>query len=431
MHKASARQESGHRRLLAGLTSRLSRRLLLWIVCISALTALVSTSVQLFFDYRQDLSELEKGMRYIQQNQLPGLADAAWNFNVPGMQVQLEGIGHSPWVAGASLRYGPSLQATLETGKLGGKDEMAYRYPLLRHGVLVGQIRILPNLHTLYNRTIDRIVIVLVVQTIKSLITSICILLLISWMITHHLTQLARFAKSFRPDKRFKPFVLRRRAARQDELTVLVDSLNDAYARLQQAHEFEANHNEILLREVAERTAELREAQNRLARLAVTDKLTGAMNRQGLEERFAVEIQGATDNNTPLAIILMDIDNFKPVNDKWGHLIGDQVLQEFVAVLDGLLPAGSILARWGGEEFLILCPATTLGQATELAHYMCSRIAQHRFAVVNRKTGSFGVSAWHAGDSTYSLVKRADEALYRAKSTGRNRVCVEASPSTA
>jgi len=411
--------------LVSGMSRGLARRILLWIVCISATAALLATSAQLFFDYRQDVSELEKGMRYIEQNQLPGLADAAWNFNVPSMRVQLDGIGRSPWVAATTVRYGPSQQAQLSSGKIDHDADMIYRYPLRRHGIVVGVIEIEPNLHTLYGRTMGRIAIVLAVQTAKSLVTSVCILLLISWMITRHLTQMAEFAQSFEPGQRFRPFILRRTTAHQDELTVLADGLNDAYARLQRAHEFEVRHNEILTQEVALRTAELQEAHQRLARQAVTDKLTGALNRFGLEERFVAEMLCVDAEHAPLAVILTDIDDFKEVNDRWGHLAGDVLLQEYTTVLHSILRATDTLARWGGEEFLILCPQTTLEQAVQLAAAMRARVEAHYFPCVSHKTSSFGVAAWRQGDSTNSLVKRADDALYRAKEDGRNRVCPE------
>jgi diguanylate cyclase (GGDEF)-like protein len=417
-------------RLSSGMSSVLARRMLLWIVCISATAALIATSVQLFFDYRQDVSELDKGMHYIEQNQLPGLADAAWNFNVSSMQVQLDGIGHSPWVAGATVRYGPNQKAELTTGQLDHDADLAYRFALQRHGIVVGMIYIQPNLHTLYGRTLDRIAIVLAAQAAKSLVTSICILLLISWMITRHLTQMAEFAQSFEPGKRLPPFVLHRPHAHRDELSVLADGLNDAYARLQQAHDFEVRHNDILMQEVALRTAELQDAHERLARQAISDKLTGALNRFGLEERFATEMQRAQAEGSQLAVIMADIDLFKQVNDRWGHLVGDTLLQDFTAILQSRLRVNDTLARWGGEEFLVLCPDTSLEQAMQLAEHMRACVAAHRFAVVDNASSSFGVAAWRSGDVTDSLVKRVDDALYRAKQNGRNRVCPEA-PATA
>lgn len=409
-----------------GLASGLARRMLLWILSISAVAALMATSVQLFVDYRRDVSDLEQGLHYIEQNQLPGLADAAWNFNVAGLQVQLDGIGRSPWVAGALLRYGPSQSAELRTGEIPPDGAKSYEFVLQRNAVVVGKILIAPNLHTLYGRTIDRIAVVLVTQGVKSLVISISILVLTTWMITRHLRQMAEFAKSFEPGKDFVPFVLRRSPqAPSDELTVLADGLNDAYRRLTTAHEFEVRHNEILSEEVTLRTAELREAHHKLAKLAVTDKLTGLLNRLGLEEAFEREIPRAESGQQSLAVILTDIDQFKSVNDTWGHLVGDALLQEFAALLLREARGADVIGRWGGEEFLILCPQTSLEGATLLAERMRGVVAAHVVEPVGHRTSSFGVAAFRPGDTEDSLVKRADDALYLAKQGGRNRVVSE------
>ncbi|MBV8625773.1 MAG: diguanylate cyclase [Herbaspirillum sp.] len=416
-----------HDAWIAALGHGLARRMLVWIVCISATAALVATSVQLFFDYRRDVSALEEGMRYIEQSQLPGLADAAWNFNVASMQVQLDGIGRSPWVSGATIHYGPSQSAELSTGHVDPHAARFFDYVLRRNGAVVGKITIAANLQTLYERTMERIVIVLCTQIVKSLITSVSILLLVSWMITRHLTQMADFANAYSPGGTFRPFVLRRSPLpRQDELSVLVDRLNDAYARIEKAHEFEVRHNEILSGEVALRTAELRAAHQTLAKLAVTDKLTGVLNRLGLDAAFQEALAQADAQGRPLAVILADIDEFKSVNDQHGHLVGDSLLREFAAVLAAGLRESDILARWGGEEFLILCPDTGLEQAAHLAGHLRQVIQAHSFASVGAKTSSFGVAVWCPGESTDELMKRADDALYRAKKDGRNRVCLEA-----
>lgn len=414
---------------LPGIAGGLARRMLLWILAISAVMALIATSVQLFFDYRRDVFDLEQGMHYIEQNQLPGLADAAWNFNVAGLQVQLDGIGRSPWVAGAMVRYGPSQKAELITGESTVGGRMIYEFPLQRNEVVVGRIYIAPNLTGLYGRTVDRIAVVLATQGVKSLLISISILLLTTGMITRHLTQIAEFAKSFDPGKAFRPFVLRRTPqAPPDELTVLVDGLNDAYHRLYIAHEFKVRHNEILQEEVALRTQELREAHQKMVKLAVTDKLTGLLNRLGIEEALTRELTHASTENQPMAVILVDIDHFKSVNDTWGHQVGDCVLQEFAAILMREVRDTDMVARWGGEEFLALCPKTTLEEAVLLAERIRISVAVHNFPVVGRKTSSFGIAPLCSGDTEDALIKRADDALYRAKESGRNVVFITTGP---
>ena len=170
------------------------------------------------------------------------------------------------------------------------------------------------------------------------------------------------------------------------------------------------------------RTAELREAHQTLAKIAVTDRLTGLVNRLGLEQAFIREIACAERDHTQMAVILADIDKFKLVNDAHGHQVGDTVLQEFAAILRREAQSHDVVARWGGEEFLILCPNTNLEEALRLAERMRASVAAYAFSVVRAKTSSFGVAAFHRGDTEAALVKRADDALYRAKESGRNRI---------
>lgn len=409
-------------------TQGLARRLLAWIICINAIAAVIATSIQLYLDYQGDVSEFEQGMHYIEQSQLPGLADAAWNFNVASMQVQLDGIGRSPWVAGAHVRYGPNQSAELHTGLHNLKDQSTFEYALQRNGALVGKIYITPNRDMLYRRTLDRFLVVLFTQIGKAVVTTISIFLLISWLITKPLTQIAQFAKSFEPGSNFRRFSLRRASSnRHDELNILVDALNDAYQRIQKAHEFEVRHAEILRAEVAARTEELRQAQQNLAKLSITDKLTGILNRLGLDQSFQTALAHAVNSNSPLAVILCDIDHFKAVNDNYGHLAGDQALQEFSRILSLNLRDCDVLGRWGGEEFLIICPQTGLPEAILLAEQLRGAVQSHEFNSIGHKTSSFGVAELHNNERAEQLIKRADDALYQAKRTGRNRVCYETS----
>ncbi len=408
-------------------TQGLARRMLAWIICISATAAVIATSIQLYLDYQGDVTEFEQGMHYIEQSQLPGLADAAWNFNVASMQVQLDGIGRSPWVAGATIHYGPNQSAELVTGQITAETTRIFEYALQRNGAQVGKIYILPNRQMLYRRTVDRFLIVLFTQIGKALVTTVSIFLLMSWMITKPLTQIAEFAKSFEPGKAFRPFILRRGSLKQkDELTVLVEALNDAYQRIQKAHEFEVHHAEILRQEVAARTEELRQAHQKLAKLSVTDKLTGVLNRLGLDEAFKTELALAVSSHSPLAVILCDIDHFKAVNDSHGHLAGDLLLQEFTQVLATVIRNTDALGRWGGEEFLLICPHTSLQQAILLAEQLRSKVQAHHFTTIGSKTSSFGVAQLRPGERAEDLMKRADDALYLAKREGRNRVRYEA-----
>jgi diguanylate cyclase (GGDEF)-like protein len=155
----------------------------------------------------------------------------------------------------------------------------------------------------------------------------------------------------------------------------------------------------------------------------VTDTLTGLFNRRKLDEVLSQECERASRTGAPLAVILADIDNFKSVNDLYGHQTGDQLLVAFATLLQQGVRKVDTVARWGGEEFMILCPDTDLAGACTVAESIRSAVARYGFATVGRKTCSFGVSEYRPGDSPQAIIKRADGALYAAKHGGRNQVC--------
>lgn len=159
-----------------------------------------------------------------------------------------------------------------------------------------------------------------------------------------------------------------------------------------------------------------------IEKMAVTDRLTGLYNRIKLDEVFAAEIERCRRYKQSLSIILMDLDRFKSVNDNYGHQVGDKVLVETAELLKAHVRISDTVGRWGGEEFLILCPETKLDDALGVAEKLRMAIEKYTFPVVGSKTGSFGVSCFLEGDNEDSMVSRADEALYDAKKCGRNQV---------
>ena len=170
----------------------------------------------------------------------------------------------------------------------------------------------------------------------------------------------------------------------------------------------------------------LRALNRALERLSVTDNLTGLFNRQKLGEVFENEIQRARRFEQPFSIVLLDIDHFKQVNDTLGHLVGDQVLIAVARVLEERTREIDTIGRWGGEEFLIICPQTDLQGARNLADKIRETLSAHDFPVAQNLTASFGVSTYQPDDCMDDLIERADTALYRVKRSGRNQVACEA-----
>ncbi|MFJ7918813.1 diguanylate cyclase [Lysinibacillus fusiformis] len=180
--------------------------------------------------------------------------------------------------------------------------------------------------------------------------------------------------------------------------------------------------NETLEYKVQERTKELEAAKLELEALANTDRLTQIPNRVRLDDVLEKEFEQATGKGTPLSIILLDIDHFKAVNDEFGHQVGDLVLRHAADILKNHVRVEDVVGRWGGEEFLVVCPHTRLKDAVQLSENLRQQLEQHSFPVVHQKTSSFGVTSFVIGDTIHSLLSRCDKALYQAKEYGRNRV---------
>jgi diguanylate cyclase (GGDEF)-like protein len=163
----------------------------------------------------------------------------------------------------------------------------------------------------------------------------------------------------------------------------------------------------------------------RLHKLAVTDRLTGAFNREFLSARLPQEIDGADQDERSLSVAMVDVDHFKDVNDQYGHDVGDDVLCEIARRLRAAIRTNDLLVRYGGEEFLVVLPRANAGQAWEVGERMRSRVAASPVVVGARLLPvrvSVGIAQHKSGESASVLVRRADGALYHAKANGRDRV---------
>ena len=159
-----------------------------------------------------------------------------------------------------------------------------------------------------------------------------------------------------------------------------------------------------------------------LEHLAVTDKLTGLYNRAKLDELLQNELDRSQRFDHPFGIVVLDIDHFKDVNDRYGHQVGDEILIGIARLIKEHLRSTDKAVRWGGEEFIIIYLETTADDLLALTEALLRKIEAHRFETVGSMTASIGATLYLKNDTVTSIIKRADKALYLAKSGGRNRV---------
>ncbi|MGE5758437.1 MAG: diguanylate cyclase [Sideroxydans sp.] len=174
-----------------------------------------------------------------------------------------------------------------------------------------------------------------------------------------------------------------------------------------------------VVRDITER----KQKEKEIHLLAATDSLTGIINRREFTSILENELARAKRYATPLSLVMYDLDHFKQVNDTFGHDAGDHVLQTVANLVKRSIRAIDVDARWGGEEFMILMPQSDIEGARNAAEKLRVAIAGQHFDKVGYITASFGVAEFGSGDDIGSLLKRVDDALYKAKGRGRN--CVE------
>ena len=162
-----------------------------------------------------------------------------------------------------------------------------------------------------------------------------------------------------------------------------------------------------------------------LAEIARTDPLTGALNRKGLADELMRIVRLGEGQTFPMTLVFIDIDHFKRINDVHGHDAGDQVIRHLAELVRSAVQRDDLFARWGGEEFLLVFRDTPGAKGRAIAERLRERIASATWLEDVRVTCSFGVAEWHRGEDLNDGIKRADEAMYRAKQEGRDRVEIE------
>lgn len=215
-----------------------------------------------------------------------------------------------------------------------------------------------------------------------------------------------------------------RKTSNADEIIRILDIVLSETRGLRSGDDVFAAHEQV--KRAEEKIESLKSELEQLRGLVQTDQMTGAFNRRGLEDIFKREAARADRNAQSLGVVIADIDNFKQINDNFGHQYGDAVLINFVAAAKETLRPTDIIARFGGEEFVILLPDVEMENALTIIQRLQSNLAKNYANYINEHqetpvTFSAGVALRSFGEHQNSVINRADKALYQAKRTGKNR----------
>lgn len=183
----------------------------------------------------------------------------------------------------------------------------------------------------------------------------------------------------------------------------------------------------LITAERKELVAKLHEQKDELEKLYRQDALTGLWNRYRIQEFVEFNFNKFQRDGTNFGVILIDVDNFKAVNDEFGHKMGDRILVEMAELLKSHIRSSDLLGRWGGEEFIIVVADHTLNEIKTLAEKLRIIVENHDFFSEKSVTISLGVSLVHDSDTESTLFERADKVLYRSKREGKNKVSIESS----
>ena len=429
------------------ISGSLGRRLVLATLAFCFVFTLITVGIRSLTAWRDNLKTMTAELLLIDQVFQRTLSKAVWEMDRETLKTQLDSVaqvaplgrfelriereGRAPEVfvhqraaPSGSLRA-PSLHRTLTYEPYPGASET------------LGKLTLGGDGQVLWQRLQGEIANIIVTQVIQSLLLAGLIMWMFNRSVTVHVQHIARHLGQLSPENLGQTLQLDRPPVHDDELSLLqagVNSLQDklsTYLELQQQHEHElAANRDQLVELVDERTSELRTANTRLEELSRSDPLTGLANRRHFDDVKDVEFRRALRAKLPLTVLMCDVDFFKQYNDTYGHAMGDQCLQEIADILRSVFArAGELVVRVGGEEFAVLLPGSNAASARTSAQQALELLAVRAIPHASSSVApcvsiSVGLAQLdpETMDSFDQLLQRADQALYRAKSLGRNRI---------
>ncbi|SFX82090.1 diguanylate cyclase (GGDEF) domain-containing protein [Pseudomonas sp. NFACC49-2] len=427
--------------------SSLGRRLVLATLLFCLLFTLAMVTLRTWLAWENNLAEMNSELVLIDQVFQNTLAHAIWEMDRESLGKQLASVAKAAPV-GRLLLTIPRPGQPPEIIELNRYANVAPGpAPVLRRELVaqpyaganekVGELIIEGDSNLLWERLWGEARSIVITQLVQSLLLAGLVMTMFNRLVTVHVVHIARHLGQLTPDTLKRHFKLQRSVRRQDELSLLESQVNElqdnlhAHLERQRLDELAMAASRDQLAELVEaRTAELKAANQSLEALSRHDALTGLPNRRYFDELKEIEFRRALRHGTPLAVLMCDVDFFKTYNDTYGHIKGDECLQQIAETLRSVFGrSGELTARVGGEEFVVVLPNVDASQAYEAAQRVRAHLAERQLphsgsTVSPFVTLSIGVAELDPRTMNHFdlLLQCADQALYRAKHQGRNCV---------
>ncbi|SIT02121.1 putative bifunctional diguanylate cyclase/phosphodiesterase [Neptunomonas antarctica] len=447
------------------LRNSIGLRLLRYVFACYLVVAVAVTGIQLVFEYRHVKSNLFTQLYGLEVTFKDSIVTSLWSFDTPQLKATLFGMQKIDMVSGIKI-VNQQQETIASTGAVLTKESQIVSTKHLAHNGMVETTLIQPNTTTkqtlfeyrfpieyqedkdspatllgyglIYaseNTIIERVkysfILIIINSVIKTLALWLFFLFFANRVIGRPLKALAKAASALNPDKRgtlgsSKEFDTIIDAKHKDELYLLADNFNQMRVAILEKIDIIESQKQTLEKSVAERTESLTEANADLQHLVLHDTLTSLPNRTLFNDRLDQMLKTAARNKTRFIVACIDLENFKTVNDTYGHQIGDQILAGVAGRMSKVLRTADTLARVGGDEFFALLPIANASDSEVIAEHLHSSLYEPFIFENDGSTRIFtnaniGTAIYpEHGESAEALIKNADMAMYQAKQSGIN-----------
>ena len=394
------------------LKSKLAKRLSLYIFGVAVVTALFVSAIQVVLEYHIEENALKKEFEQIEKINLKSIEENLWILNIASLRTTLNGLLQKRNFVYFKLTD-DNGKVLVEVGKIPEDNFLRKKVPLYyndmyRKKAYIGTLTMVATTKHIRNDIFHNTVSTLFILLITMISVGVFILLLVWFLISKHLLTIQNYTQKIRFDRDISPLTLDRKEnhwTRNDVLESLVNTINKMRSMIQSSYV-------------------------RLEHQSLHDALTDLPNRRSLQVDLEQRINDRVDSKTFSALHFIDLDSFKMLNDSLGHTVGDEILVEIAKRLKRLEKKEMKVYRIGGDDFLVL--TAPLSQKREQAQKMAQHIAEDIQHILNENinlgdkmfklTASIGIELFQSGEDIETVIKHADNALYKAKEMGRNSI---------